>query len=570
MPESAFARQARRRDAIGRSPGLLQGSGCKAGRWTRFGALAMLPEFTRSAEESGCTIMTIPLSIVPPVPRYVVRLLVALCLLSLLVKALVYCIAPNLAQSDETFQYLEQAHRLVYGTGLIPWEFLVGLRSWLLPALFVPATALGRLFGGDPEIALAGNAAACALLSLSTTICGGLWGWRKAGIAGAIIAGALNAFWFESVYYADHALSEPIAADFLVAALYLGYPGEVAETPRRLILAGVCFGAALAVRLQLGPAIAVSLLGICRLRPRAYLAAGLGVLGPVLMLGLVDWATWGRPFQSVLVNFQINYVADTASRFGTSPWYQYAVLQAGYWSYAAALIALLAVMGARRLPLLFVVVLVIYGIHAIIPHKEARFVFPALPLLLTLVGIATAEILSRPLDGERGAALVGTVGALLWIAASAQIGSSGYFARYWQDGAGMIAAMRNVNAHENSCGLALAPSLLWWRSGGYTRLRPGSLTLYGLDRDEPDAQAHSAAYSDIISIGAHPGAPTEDFVSLGFNKESCWDDGPSDRSSKQFQVCLWRRAGSCEQDAVAPLVARMPRDFDGAIERLRR
>ncbi len=33
--------------------------------------------------------------------------------------------------SDEFGQYLEQAHRLVFGYGLVPWEYRADMRSWL-------------------------------------------------------------------------------------------------------------------------------------------------------------------------------------------------------------------------------------------------------------------------------------------------------------------------------------------------------------------------------------------------------------------------------------------------------
>src|SRR3569832_556311 len=39
-------------------------------------------------------------------------------------------------QPDEVMQYLEQAHRLVFGSGVIPWEYDYGTRSWL-PALLI-------------------------------------------------------------------------------------------------------------------------------------------------------------------------------------------------------------------------------------------------------------------------------------------------------------------------------------------------------------------------------------------------------------------------------------------------
>jgi phosphatidylinositol glycan class B len=36
---------------------------------------------------------------------------------------------------DETMQYFEQGHRLAFGSGVVPWEFDDGIRSWLLPGL---------------------------------------------------------------------------------------------------------------------------------------------------------------------------------------------------------------------------------------------------------------------------------------------------------------------------------------------------------------------------------------------------------------------------------------------------
>ncbi|MEI9987972.1 MAG: hypothetical protein WDN69_35640 [Aliidongia sp.] len=117
-------------------------------------------------------------------PRGVARMLAALCGASLLVKTLIYWTAPNLGNPDETFQYMEQAHRLVFGTGLVPWEFIAGIRSWLLPGLLVPGVALARALGTGPEFFPASSAAVCALLSLLPILCGGLWGWRANGMAG--------------------------------------------------------------------------------------------------------------------------------------------------------------------------------------------------------------------------------------------------------------------------------------------------------------------------------------------------------------------------------------------------
>ncbi|MSP03949.1 MAG: hypothetical protein EXR05_01570 [Acetobacteraceae bacterium] len=51
---------------------------------------------------------------------------------------------------DEVFQYLEPAHRLVHGTGLIAWEYAAGLRSWLLPGVLAAVLWLASLIGGQP------------------------------------------------------------------------------------------------------------------------------------------------------------------------------------------------------------------------------------------------------------------------------------------------------------------------------------------------------------------------------------------------------------------------------------
>src|SRR5436190_1767625 len=43
---------------------------------------------------------------------------------------------------DETYQMTEAAHRVVFGYGIVPWEFQQGLRSWIGPGFLVPPTAL--------------------------------------------------------------------------------------------------------------------------------------------------------------------------------------------------------------------------------------------------------------------------------------------------------------------------------------------------------------------------------------------------------------------------------------------
>ena len=46
---------------------------------------------------------------------------------------------------DEIYKTLEPAHRVAFGYGLIPWEFVKGASSWLLPG----PTIVRSLAGGS-------------------------------------------------------------------------------------------------------------------------------------------------------------------------------------------------------------------------------------------------------------------------------------------------------------------------------------------------------------------------------------------------------------------------------------
>ena len=58
---------------------------------------------------------------------------------------------PNIHWPDEILQVTEPAHRIVFGTGIVAWEWLVGIRSWLLPGVFAGLMAIGRERPGDDQ-----------------------------------------------------------------------------------------------------------------------------------------------------------------------------------------------------------------------------------------------------------------------------------------------------------------------------------------------------------------------------------------------------------------------------------
>jgi hypothetical protein len=92
-----------------------------------------------------------PTSADPSLPALGIVLAVAV-----LLRVAVATTLPNTIWADEIFQTVEPAHRLLTGQGLMSWEWVVGIRSWLVPGLFVPvlwlADALHLPPGGAPAM----------------------------------------------------------------------------------------------------------------------------------------------------------------------------------------------------------------------------------------------------------------------------------------------------------------------------------------------------------------------------------------------------------------------------------
>src|SRR6185369_12605850 len=107
---------------------------------------------------------------------------------------------PNIVQADEIFQYVEQAHRLVHGSGLIPWEYRLGIRNWLIPGALAPIMAAAGMLGDDPAIRIGAVTLAMSVLGLVPVVCAWRWGFRAASLPGAILAAGLTALWFEAVH----------------------------------------------------------------------------------------------------------------------------------------------------------------------------------------------------------------------------------------------------------------------------------------------------------------------------------------------------------------------------------
>jgi len=382
----------------------------------------------------------------------------AVCLLALALRLGLYARYPGFAHPDETFQYIEPAHRIVYGVGAIPWEYQVGMRNWVVPGILAGVIEVSRLFGETPWIERWAIVIAMSLVSLVPVLCAALWGNRHAGLPGAVLAGGVVAVWFETVFFGPHALADTFGAALLAAGLWLGDPATPAPHRRRIFWAGVVLGMTAVVRIQLGPALAIAGLALCRLQLRArWLPFLAGAAIPVLLLGLLDRVTWGGWFQSVRLYVWVNQGLDLASSFGVEPWYFYPGWMLLNWIWAVPLLLLTAVVGAWRLPVLAACFVVTVLSFSQIAHKEERFVQPVMPLLLTLAGVGTARLLAPLLRRARLRAPTVALALCGWGVISLSLGRRDLFEGQLLFGTGMVRVMDDAAADASVCGLAMLP-----------------------------------------------------------------------------------------------------------------
>lgn len=486
--------------------------------------------------------------------------LAALLLAAFVLRFGVFYLVPNVHWPDEIYQVMEPAHRLVFGNGILSWEWVVGIRSWLLPGIAAALMELGRNLGDSPTDVNLPVEIALALAGIVPVACAYGWGRRFEGRVGGFIAGGVTAIWVDLVYMSGHPLTEVVAADCLPAALYLGLPaGGVTRSRPRLFGAGILLGLTFALRFHLAPGLAVAALGICGVRnsgPRwRALIAGAAV--PVLVLGVLDWVTLGTPFQSVWLNIWVNIGLGVSSEAGREPFLTLWTLPLEIWGVAGfAIVLITAIQGARRLPVPIYVAAAIVAFHSLIPHKEYRFSYPALPLLIILSGLGTAELVRAavPHLPRPGAAapLLAALTLLLWSGLSYTIADSAIFKIPWTRERAQIAAFDAVTHRADACGLGLL-GLRWVVTPGMSAL-PRGVALDQL-RAVP-SPGGDAAYNYVLATIQAPTLPDS------YRRVDCFAGDRDAAGLAHIRLCLWRRAGGCTAPA-PPVPVNWPRTLAG-------
>jgi phosphatidylinositol glycan class B len=406
---------------------------------------------------------------------------------------------------------------------------------------------LGRLFGSDPSFKLISVQLFMVFASLIPVGVAYRWGERLDSLRGGLIVGGFVAVWVDLLYIAAHPLSDVIAGDVLMAGLYAALPLTTRPSIRRLTLAGALFGLTFALRMQLGPALLVAAFFACGRSLRAWSALILGGALVLLASGSLDWITLGTPFQSIWLNVWLNIVKGVSSDYGTLPAAYYFIAPILFWGFPlSVLIVCQFVIGSRRFPALFAVVITIFLIQSIIPHKEWRFIFPALPPLFTLCGIAVIQEI-RDIGGRRKSPSPSNVFAVaavaIWIFASFAVALAPSYRPKWTLRSELIDAFALAAHQPGLCAVDLA-NILWIETSGSAALPPGIPIYANRSADvSRDWAGYNVAVSDVIAA-----LPRDRFRRLG-----CFSGSMDVNGVYQKTACVWRRNGGC-----TPGVAKIP------------
>lgn len=405
---------------------------------------------------------------------------------------------------DEIYQSLEPAHRLVFGYGLVAWEFRDGARNWAFPgfvALVLKACALVGITDSRSYIlvvrgvfCLIGVATAAATFQLARSL--------GASALSAAAGAALFALSAPAIFFAPRAMGESAAA--LVVAVGLTLALRPRATTWQVALGTGLL--ALSVMLRLQTAVfglgLVGVLAVSGQRRQAGVALAVFAAG-MLVFGLVDRVTWGSWFHSAIVYVRVNLIEGRSANWGTASIAYYPVVLVRSMGPAGLLMLALAAFAIRRAPWLWVLGGAFLVAHSLIPHKELRFMLPALPVACALAAIGLDEINSlRRVWVSRSLAAV-VAASILFSAVTFHhlsfhdLGSQPVTGppstSAYEFGGSVNRLMLAANRRPDICGIKVESLLVEW-TGGYSYLhRP--VPIYRFDGPARD----SGMYNYVIA-----------------------------------------------------------------------
>ena len=389
---------------------------------------------------------------------------------------------------DEIYQSFEPAHKVVFGYGVIPWEFITGARNWALPALISIILKLTSLVGGSsptvyiPVVKLvfvvASMAAVVGVYRLSQVL-------TRESPSSELASAAAATLWALcacALYFSPRATSENASAAAVIWGLALVLDDK---TPRRLIILGASLlGLSVLFRLQ-STVFCIGSVSILFARARRGGAKTpwklvLTVLvGWALALGVLDAITWhdaptarfGGLFHSVVEYVKFNLIDGKGAAWGTASTEYYARYLWAAMPAVTFLITLALIFSFRRSLGLALTVVAYLLLHVAVAHKELRFMVPVLPVLCALVGPMLIQLGRIPALTLALPATVLISALSAWSAPSLTMGDLGAYlerptSSAWNDFGNVNRLMLKASKLTDVCGLRIDIHLAW--TGGST------------------------------------------------------------------------------------------------------
>lgn len=433
---------------------------------------------------------------------------------------------------DETIQYLEQAHRIVFGYGFVPWEYRYFIRSWLIPLLLVPPMQLGEWLDPGGTLYLILPRSMVAAVNIAPVIAAWFIGKRISQLH-AIAGMAVMALWVQSVLFSVQTLSESLAVACFMTAVALLHRnarlGAIVGAGALMALAGLC-------RFQFGPAIAVFAMLVAGKDVRIWKGLIAGGVPIAIAGGLLDVAMGLKPYEWIINNYQANIAQGRMKEIGGVDHFYYLQAIPYFWKLAVVPILIFAAYGWRRNPALLVAALVNVAVHQLVGHKEYRYLWLSIDIIMLLAAFGSVDLIQRSkLPGwlARNPAAVIVAG---WALLSLSLAVLRTYRLDWrQDGAPSRLAAKALR-EPSVCGLAVP-------MGPYARFGYSLL--------------HQPKPIYLIGVGAPPSRADPAPASAGFNAIMAWAREPQPKGypikgecmgTADDRICAYYRPGGCVSD----------------------
>jgi len=162
--------------------------------------------------------------------------------------------------------------------------------------------------------------------------------------------------------------------------------------------------------------------GLAMLLMKKWKECILIIIGFLLCIAIVqactDMVIWKKPFMELTE--YIRYNMENATTYGVQKWYNYFLLLGGILIPPISLFIFFGfgysvLIDRKKYLILFLPAFLFFVSHSTFPNKQERFIFPAIPFIITLGYIGWAEFQNRSLFWQRNTKLLRACWIFFWI-----------------------------------------------------------------------------------------------------------------------------------------------------------